>query len=213
MPSEARESETPDSALLFVGRHLSRGPCQKSGSRDCAQGRVVQAKRITLRPNRVLGRYVDIAFAWGNVSRSNDVAHPYTVRRFFAVPLQTASVAQQGGRHVFEDVNAIDGAKEAAAKPVEIFPARFVDDIAVNDGLLVERPRVGMQVFALGVIFGRQIPLASLEAGEQGVNVLPVVLDIVAGGSPGRTPPSGRAPCPRNPPKSCSRSRKRRVSR
>ena len=38
-----------------------------------------------------------------------------------------------------------------------------------------------MRVFALGVIFGRQIPLASLEAGEQGANVLPVVLDIVAG--------------------------------
>lgn len=66
-------------------------------------------------------------------------------------------------------------------KPIEVFLARFVDDIAVDNSLLVERPRVRMQVFALGVIFGWQIPLASFEAGEQGANVLSVVLDIVAG--------------------------------
>lgn len=134
MPSEARESETPDSALLFVGRHLSRGPCQKSGSRGCAQGRAVQATRITLRPNRVLGRYVDIALAWGVIGRSNGIAHPDTIEHFFAVPLQAAGVAQQGRRYVLEDVDAIDGAEVATVKPVEVFPARFVDDIAVNDG-------------------------------------------------------------------------------
>lgn len=144
-------------------------------------GPPVQATRIALGPNRVLGCYVNIALAWGVVCRSNGITHPDAIEHFFAVLLQATGVAQQGRRHVLEDVDAIDGAEVTAAKPVEIFPARFVDDIAVNDGLLVERPRVRMQVFALGVIFGWQIPLASFEAGEQGANVLPVVLDIVAG--------------------------------
>lgn len=138
-----------------------------------------QATRIALGPNRVFGRYVNVALAWGNVGRSNNVAHPDAARHLFAFPLQAAGVAQQDRRHVFEDVNAIDGAEVAAVKSIKIFPARFVDDIAVNDGLLVERPRVRMQAFALGVIFGRQISLASFEADEQGANVLPVVLDIV----------------------------------
>lgn len=145
------------------------------------QRQTMQATRIALGPNRVLGRYVDTALAWGVVCRSNDIARPDVIEHLFAFPLQAAGVAQQGRRHVFEDVNAIDGAEVAAVKSIKIFPARFVDDIAVNDGLLVERPRVRMQAFALGVIFGRQISLASFEAGEQGANVLSMVLDIVAG--------------------------------
>lgn len=101
------------------------------------QRRTMQATRIALGPNRVLGRYVDTALAWGVIGRSNDIAHPDVIEHLFAFPLQAAGVAQQGGRHVFEDVNAIDGAEVAAVKSIKIFPARFVDDIAVNDGLLV----------------------------------------------------------------------------
>ena len=201
----------------FARGVIFRGERRKKSDRaiDCAieaarQGQTVQATRIALGPNRVFGRYVDVTLAWGVIGRSNGIAHPDTIERFFAVPLQAAGIAQQGRRYVLEDVDAIDGAEVATVKPIKVFLARFVDDIAVDNSLLVERPRVRMQVFALGVIFGWQIPLASFEAGEQGANVLPVVLDIVAGGSLGNTPPSGRTPCPRNPPKPCSRSRRRR---
>lgn len=62
------------------------GSCQKSGSRGCAQGRAVQATRITLGPNRVFGRYIDVALAWGVICRSNSIAHPDTIEHLFTVP-------------------------------------------------------------------------------------------------------------------------------
>ena len=63
------------------------GPCQKSGSRGCAQGRAVQATRITLGPNRVFGRYVDVALAWGVIGRSNGIPYPDAIKHLFTVPL------------------------------------------------------------------------------------------------------------------------------
>lgn len=36
----------------------------------------MQATRIALGPNRVFGRYVDVALAWSVIGRSNGIAHP-----------------------------------------------------------------------------------------------------------------------------------------
>lgn len=63
------------------------GSCQKSGSRGCAQGRAVQATRMALGPNRVFGRYVDVALAWGVIGRSNGIPYPDAIKHLFTVPL------------------------------------------------------------------------------------------------------------------------------
>lgn len=51
------------------------------------QGQTAQATRIALGPNRVFGRYVDVALAWGVIGRSNGIAYPDAIKHLFAVPL------------------------------------------------------------------------------------------------------------------------------
>lgn len=51
------------------------------------QGQTAQATRMALGPNRVFGRYVDVALAWGVIGRSNGIAHPDTIKHLFTVPL------------------------------------------------------------------------------------------------------------------------------
>lgn len=99
--SQVRRSTTPNGdAVRGTGKRGPRfrapfcgassfegGSCQKSGSRGCAQGRAVQATRITLGPNRVLGRYVDVALAWGVIGRSNGIPYPDAIKHLFTVPL------------------------------------------------------------------------------------------------------------------------------
>lgn len=43
--------------------------------------------QVTLWPNRVLGRYVDVALAWGVISRSNGIPYPDAIKHLFTVPL------------------------------------------------------------------------------------------------------------------------------
>ena len=51
------------------------------------QGQAAQATRIALEPNRVFGRYVDVALAWGVISRSNGIPYPDAIKHLFTVPL------------------------------------------------------------------------------------------------------------------------------